>query len=302
MEQSSQIVARARSFKPNIFVQRGLFFWVTALMTMIATGSVATIFIYLISESMPILKELGWAFVFGNEWYAGEVYGALPMIYGSLLVTSLALIIVLPFAIGGAIFTAEFLSRRPRLLVKSVMELLAGVPGIIYGLIGIAILAPFVQRIFGLIDGSAIVTAGILLAIMILPTIMSLSEDALSAVPGEYRDAGLGLGLTKVETVFRVVFPNAIPGIAGAIFLGLGRAMGETIAVMLVIGGLDKIPQPWFDIFSPGQSIPSKLGREAAEALGSGVHWSALMGLGLILFIIVMATTLIGNMFLRRAN
>ena len=181
------------------------------------------------------------------------------------------------------------------------MELLAGVPGIIYGLIGVACLAPWIKDIFNLIDGSAIVTAGILLAVMILPTIMTLSEDAMRAVPGEYRDAALGLGLTQVETVFRVVFPHALPGIAGAVFLGLGRAMGETIAVMLVIGGLDRIPQPWFDIFSPGQSIPSKLGREAAEALGYGMHWSALMGLGLTLFLMVMVFTLVGNIFLRRA-
>ena len=302
MEQSSGYLIKKRSFKPDIFSNRGTFFWVSALMAMIATGSVAIIFIYLVSESLPIFQEMGWAFLFGNEWYAGEVYGALPMVYGSLMVTSIALIIALPFAIGGAIFTAEFLPSRPRLIVKSVMELLAGVPGIIYGLIGIAILAPIIQKIFGLIDGSSLVTAGILLAIMILPTIMSLSEDAMRAVPGEYRDTGLGLGLSKVEIVFRVVFPNALPGIVGAVLLGLGRAMGETIAVMLVIGGIDRIPQPWFDIFSPGQNIPSKLGREAAEALGSGLHWSALISLGLTLFIIVTSTTLIGNLFLRRAH
>jgi phosphate transport system permease protein len=221
MEQTSAYITKKRSFIPDLFTERGTFFWVTALMAMITAGSVVTIFIFLVSESLPILKETGWAFLFGNEWYAGEVYGVLPIVYGSLIVTSIALIIALPFAIGGAIFTAEFLPRRLRLLVKSIMELLAGVPGIIYGLIGISILAPLIQNIFGLIDGSSMVTAGILLAIMILPTIMSLSEDAMRAVSGEYRDAGLSLGLTKIELVFRVVLPKALPGIAGLFYLAL---------------------------------------------------------------------------------
>jgi len=129
---------------------------------------------------------------------------------------------------------------------------------------------------------------------------MTLAEDAIRAVPGEYRDAALGLGLTRWETVAHAVLPRALPGIAGAVFLGLGRAMGETIAVMLVIGGLDRIPVPWHDVLQPGQSIPSKLGREAAEALGSGLHWSALMSLGLVLFILVMTVTWLGTALIRR--
>ena len=137
---------------------------------------------------------------------------------------------------------------------------------------------------------------------MVFPTILTVSEDALHAVPAKYRDAALGLGLTRWQTVQSAVLPRALPGIAGAVFLGLGRAMGETIAVMLVIGGLDKIPDPWFDVFSPAQSIPSKLGREAAEALGTDLHWSALMALGLVLFAIVLALTGIGNLFLKRVR
>lgn len=291
-----------RPFKPKVFSCDGAMFWVTALMALVAVGSMVTIVVYIIHESLPILNEQGRSFFTGRDWYVGETYGALPMVYGSFMVTGLALALVLPFALGSAVFTAEFLSRRVRLLVKSAMELLAGVPGIIYGLIGIAVLAPWVRDTFGIVDGNTIATAAILLAVMILPTIMTLSEDALRAVPGEYRDTALSLGLTKVETVFRVVFPYALPGIAGAVFLGMGRAMGETVAVMLVIGGIDRIPHPWFNLFSSGQSIPSKLGREAAEALGYGLHWSALMGLGLVLFLMVMSFTLAGNLFLRRVR
>jgi len=153
-----------------------------------------------------------------------------------------------------------------------------------------------------LIDGNGILTAGILLAIMILPTIMTLAEDALRAVPREYRETAWSLGLTPITTVFHVVAPRAFPGIVGAVFLGLGRAMGETIAVMLVIGGLDRIPQPWYNLTAPAQSIPTKLGREAAEAMGSDLHWSALIGLSLILFLMVMSLALVGNLFLRRAR
>lgn len=271
-------------------------------MTLISLVCVAGLFFFLVIESLPILTEHNWSFLLGQDWWAGEVYGALPMIYGSLMVTGVALLLVLPLAIGGAVFTSEFLSAKKRLWVKAMMELFAGIPGIIYGLLGVALLSGWVKDSFGLIDGNTILTAGLLLGIMILPTILTLSEDALHSVPGQYRDTSLSLGLTKLQMINNAVIPEALPGIAGAIFLGLGRAMGETIAVMLVIGGLDKIAEPWYDLFQPAQSIASKLGREAAEAIGSGQQWSALMALGLILFLMVMFLTLMGNFFLKRVR
>jgi phosphate ABC transporter permease protein PstC len=269
--------------------------WITAGMALVALLCISSLFLYLVIESIPILKNQGLQFFTGRSWWPGEVYGALPMIFGSLMVTGLALIFVLPFALGAAILTSEFLSSRSRLWVKAMMELLAGIPGIIYGLIGVSLLAPWVRNAFNLIDGNTLLTAGILLAVMILPTIMTLAEDSLHGVPGEFRQSALSLGMTRWQMVRAAVLPNALPGIAGAVFLGLGRAMGETIAVMLVIGGLDRIPVPWFDIFSPGQSIASKLGREAAESIGSGLHWNALIGLGLVLFLLVLALTWMGN-------
>ncbi|KMP12534.1 hypothetical protein UR09_00240 [Candidatus Nitromaritima sp. SCGC AAA799-A02] len=286
----------------NRFDRTDLFRWITASMAMLSAACVGALFFFLVRESVPVFASEGTGFLTRSDWWAGESYGALAMIFGSFMVTGLALLFVLPFALGGAVFTSEFVSPRKRLIVKSVMELLAGVPGIVYGLLGVSVLALWVKDGFALIDGNTLFTAGLLLGIMILPTVLTLSEDALRAVPGEYRDSALALGLTRVETVWRSVIPQAIPGIAGAVFLGLGRAMGETIAVMLVIGGLDKIPAPWFDVFQPGQSIPSKLGREAAEAIGSELHWNALMGMGLALFLIVMALTLTGHLFLRRAG
>lgn len=285
-----------------LFAERGPAFWWTGFTALIASGTIFILFVSLVVESIPVFKNEGISFLWGTDWFAGEAYGALPMIFGSLMVTGIAVVLVLPFALGSAILTSEFLNGRLRLLIKAAMELLAGVPGIIYGLMGIALLTVWVRDEFGLIDGNTLLTAGILLAVMILPTVMTLAEDALRSVPGEFRDTALSLGLTRMEMVLKVIVPQALPGLAGAVFLGVGRAMGETIAVMLVIGGIDRIPQPWFDLFAPGQSIPSKIGREAAEALGFGVQWSALIALGLILFVMVMMLTSAGNLLLRRAR
>jgi phosphate transport system permease protein len=288
--------------KSYMFPERGPAFWWTGFTALVASGTIFILFVSLVIESMPVFKAEGLSFLWGTDWFAGEAYGALPMIFGSLMVTGLAVILVLPFALGSAILTSEFLGGRLRLMVKAAMELLAGVPGIIYGLMGIALLTVWVRDVFGLIDGNTLLTAGLLLAVMILPTVMTLSEDALRAVSGEFRDTALSLGLTRMEMVLKVVVPQALPGLAGAVFLGLGRAMGETIAVMLVIGGIDRIPQPWFNLFAPGQSIPSKIGREAAEALGFDLQWSALIALGLVLFMMVMTLTFAGNLLLRKAR
>jgi phosphate transport system permease protein len=286
----------------SMFHEKGPVFWWTGLAGVLAAGTIVILFASLVIESVPVFKVEGISFLWGEGWFAGENYGALPMMFGSLAVTGLAVVMVLPFALGSAILTSEFLTGRSRLMVKAAMELLAGVPGIIYGLMGIALLTVWVRDVFGLIDGNTLFTAGLLLAVMILPTVMTLSEDALRSVPGELRDTALSLGLTRMETVTKVVVPQALPGLAGAVFLGIGRAMGETIAVMLVIGGIDRIPQPWFNLFAPGQSIPSKIGREAAEALAFDVQWSALIALGLVLFLMVMMLTLAGNVLLRKAR
>ncbi len=251
---------------------------------------------FLLAESLPVLREEGLSFITGQVWYvAGDIYGALPMIYGTLAVTLLALIIALPLGIGSAVITSEILTGRTRHIVKSLMEMLAAIPGVVYGLIGIALLTTSVRDLFGLMDGNTIFTAGLLLGIMILPTIMTLSDDAMRSLPGELRAQGRVLGLSHGQTIRRVVLPGSIKGITGAVLLGVSRAMGETISVMLVIGSLDRLPTPIYNVFTSGQSITSKLGREGAEGLGLGLQWSALAGLGLMLFISVMALTFTGN-------
>jgi len=263
----------------------------------LTVGLSGIILVFLLIESLPVLLHEGLGFITGTEWYvAGDVYGALPMIYGTFIVTAIAMSFALPLALGSAVITSEVLSGRPRLLLKTLMELLAAIPGVVYGLIGIVIVTTFVKNTFGLIDGNTILTAGILLGVMILPTIMTLSDDAMRSVPGELRRQARALGLTRGETITRVVLPGALKGIVGAAVLGMSRAMGETIAVMLVIGSMDRLPRPLYNVLTSGQTITSKLGREGAEALGMGLNWSALAGLALILFLSVMALTFTGNL------
>ncbi len=281
------------------FADIDFFHCVTFVMALLSMALGIGIVAYLFWEGGPFIWNQGTQFLLGLDWFPGEDYGAAPMIFGSAAVTLMALIFSTPLALASAIYTAEFLDPRRRLTVKAIMEILAGVPGIVYGLLGVSLLSVWVRDVFNLLDGYTLFSASILLAIMILPTIMTLSEDAINSTPAEHRQAASGLGLTKLEILFSVALPHAAPGIAGAILLAIGRAMGETIAVMLVIGGLDRIPEPWFDVFSSGQSIASKLGREAAETLGSGEHWSALMALALILFFLVIFLTAFGNWLIK---
>ncbi len=273
------------------------------LAVLISTVSVLAIFVFVLKDSTMIFQKEGLGFVFGREWNVGkDIYGALPMIVGTTLVTAIALILSLPIALGSAIYTALILKHRQRLVVKSLMELLAGIPSILYGLLGVAILSTFIGDSFDLQTGRTILTAGILLAVMILPTIMTFSEDALRSVPEEYSESALGLGLTRSEMILSGVLPIAIPGIIGAVLLGVGRAIGETMAVMLVIGSIDRIPSPLYNVLVPAQTITTKLGRETAESAIGSMHWSALMGLGLILLVMVMIIFSISNIFIGKTE
>ena len=279
----------------SLFSRERALNFISLLAFAISIGVGVAIFIFLIKDSMPIFRYQGLGFLTGTSWRPHQSYGAIPMIYGTLLVTALAVCFSLPLGLGSAIVTSEVLSGRLRLFVKSIIELLAGVPGIVYGLLGIFILAPIIKQVFGLIDGNSIFTAGIILSIMILPTLMTLSDNALRSVPKEYREQAASLGLSRRETILYAVFPIARKGIVAALLLSLSRAMAETVAVMMVIGSIDKMPRPFYNVLTPAQTITSKLGREAADALGVGLHWNALVGLALILFIMVMGVTIIAD-------
>ena len=232
------------------------------------------IFFVLLVYSWDAITGQGWS-LFTFNWHpATGQYGILSMLYGSCIVTLIALVLAVPVGLLTALYIAEILPNQYRIIIKSILELLAGIPSILYGLIGVAFVSTWLEQWLLLSSGRTILTAGLLLAIMILPTLITLSEDAFHNVPDQYRETARGLGLYRYEIILRCVLPMAKPDIVSAILLALGRALGETMAVMLVIGGIDKIPQPVFNLLMPGQTITSKLGREMEEAAFGSLHFS----------------------------
>lgn len=265
--------------------------------TMISAAMILVIMVFLAINSWEAIAKVGWQF-FTLEWNPSkEKFGILPMIYGSAAVTLIALVIAIPLGLLTAIFTSEILPSKYRLYVKSILELLSGIPSIIYGLIGVVFLGVWMEKLFDLQSGRTILTAGLLLAIMVLPTIIALSDEALHNVPQKYREAAGSLGLTHYEIVKSAVLPAARSDILGAVLLALGRALGETMAVMLVIGSIDKIPRSLFNFLAPGQTITSKLGREIAETAFGSLHFSAMICMALILLVIGLLLTTIALMY-----
>jgi phosphate transport system permease protein len=280
----------------------------TAFTVLALLGSIA-LFVVL---SMPVWRHEGLGYLTGTTWYfRDERFGSLPMFYGTAAVAAIALLLAGPMGIGAAVFTAEFLPPRLRLLVKLLIELLAGIPSVVYGLLGILFLRNYVYngfRAVGLdpLSGDSLLTAGLLLAVMVLPTVMTLADDALRAVPAAQRQAARGLGLTRTQAVVSVALPQARKGLIAAVLLAFGRALGEMIAVFLVVGRQDnRWPAVAFadgplaavgeTLVNAGQTLSSKLGgAETNIAYGDPLHWAAIVGLGLILMATVAVVTLVG--------
>ncbi len=284
---------------------RGASYGFTAL-TMAFLIGIIGLFLW---QSLPVWQHAGASYITGERWYfRNEEFGALPMIYGTFVVSLVALMLAAPIGIGTALFTSEVLSKRLRLPVKAAVELLAGVPSVVYGLLGILFLRNWVYdglENFDLLSGDTLLTAGILLGIMILPTVMTLSDDALMSVPSTQRFAARGLGLTRAETAISVGFAQSWRGMVTALLLALGRALGETIAVFLVVGRRDNaLPESFFSLrplIEAGQTLTSKLGgSETNIAYGDPLHWAAIVGLGLFLLIMVAILTWIAGRVMRR--
>lgn len=272
------------------------------LSTLISTSLVFLILILLLIQSWEAISNPS-ANLFSTKWapYEGR-FGILPMLYGTSVVTFIALVIAVPLGIITSVFLAEILPQRSRYAIKSVLELLAGIPSIIYGLIGVAFFSIWIQDLFELQTGRTLLTAGVLLAIMILPTIITLTDDAFRSIPDKYREASNSLGLYGYETIKHTLLPIAKPSIIGAVLLALGRALGETMAVMLVIGSIDQISSPFFNWLVPGQTVTSKLGREIAETAFGSVHFSALIFMGFILLAIVLIFTLVAEYYSNKSQ
>lgn len=258
---------------------------------------VGAIIVMMTNNSMPTIREFGFSFLTSSEWNpsAGR-FGALPFIYGTVVSSLIAVIISVPISLGVAVFLTEQASPRIARPIAFLVELLAAIPSVVYGLWGIFVLAPFVRENLGWflqtylgfiplfqgrLTGIGMLTGGIILAIMITPIITAVIRDVLEAVPTVQREAALALGATKWETT-QIVLSNAASGIAGAIVLGLGRALGETMAVTMVIGN---VPQITAKLFEPGYTIASVLAANFAEARDP-LYFSALIEIGLILFLV----------------
>ena len=255
---------------------------------------VITLFIF--TEGTPVMFRYGLQkFLFNLDWFPLEkTYGLLPMIIGSLFVTAGALVIGVPFGLSCAIILTEFSSRRLRRFLKPVIELLAGIPSVVYGFIGVVILVPFIRDNLGG-PGLSVLAASIILGIMILPTIISISIDSLEAVPRSYREGSIALGATRWQTTRMVMFPAAKSGIIASIILGMGRAIGETMAVIMIAGNAAAIPRSLLD---PVRTLTSNIALEMGYAAGE--HREALFATGVILFIIIMVLNTIANLTSKR--
>ncbi|MDX8390151.1 MAG: phosphate ABC transporter permease subunit PstC [Mariprofundaceae bacterium] len=239
---------------------------------------------FLMQASWPFFSEHGLGVVFLAEWYPYEsLFGLLPAIVGTAWAILIALVIAIPTGIAAAILSTEILSGIWREIIHVGMELLAGIPSVVYGLLGLWVLLPWLQSTFNLLTGHSLLAAGLLLSVMVLPSIMVMSQDALFKVPTSQRHAAASLGMDWPSTLWYVLLPQAWPGIRSGIMLATGRALGETMAVMLVVGSIDRLPEPWYNLLEPAQTLTSRIGREMAEASFGSIHFSALMACGLVL-------------------
>jgi len=268
-------------------------FFLIALVSIFVLG---LIIISLFREGLPIFKLVSLkGFLFGREWYPTSdpaSFGIFPLIVGSLIVTFFAILMAVPLGVLSAIYIAEIAPASIKELLKSIIELLAGIPSVVLGFFGMVIIAPWLQETFDLPTGLNIINASVILAIMAIPTISSISEDALYAVPNEFKEASYALGATRYETIVKVILPAALSGISTAIMLGIARAIGETMVVLMVAGGAAAIPQSIFDSVRP---MPASIAAEMGEAPFGGAHYHALFAIGIVLFFLTLAFNLIAD-------
>ncbi|GAB7016437.1 phosphate ABC transporter permease PstA [Methanogenium cariaci] len=271
-----------------------------------AFGALSVFFIlaFLVKDGLPIFATVTpGEFLFGAVWNptgALPAYGTLPLWVGTILVTIGAMVIAAPLGIACAIVIAELASPRVKAIVKPAIELLAGIPSVVYGFFGLIVLTDLIRVNFSIPTGETWLAGSVLLGIMALPTIISVSEDAISAVPKEYREGSLGLGATRWQTISQVVVPAALSGITAALILGIGRAVGETMAVLMVTGNAPIIPDPLYDVLSPIRTLTGTLGIEMGETAIGSTHYHALFGVALLLLLITLVVNLSAMQVLRR--
>ena len=269
------------------------------LLGLITVGCVLLITVYLVISGIPAIKEIGVSdFLFGKEWAstaAQPEYGILPFILTSIYGTAGAIVIGVPIGFMTAVYLSKMASPKVKSAMQTAVSLLAGIPSVVYGLVGMLVLVPGIRKVFNVPDGASLLAAIIVLAIMILPSIIKMSVTALDAVPKEYEDASLALGATPVETYFKVSVPAAKSGIAAAVVLGVGRAIGEAMAVMMVAGNVPNMPD---SLFQSVRFLTTAVSSEMSYS--SGLQRQALFSIALVLFLFIMLINVTLNFFLKR--
>lgn len=268
------------------------------LCALIAVLGVILITFFIVKEGWPVIQKVGFFnFILGKQWApTQQIYGIFPMILGSVYATIGALILGVPIGIGCAVFLAEIAKPRIANLIRPGIELLAGIPSVVYGLYGLVVIVPIIRKIFNN-QGFSILAGSIILAIMILPTIINISESAIRSVPREYKEASLALGGSHWQAIFKVVVPAARSGIMSGIILGMGRAIGETMAIIMITGNSTLIPE---SILSPIRTLTGNIGIEMGYA--SGEHQQALFATGVILFIFIMILNVVANLIPKKVG
>jgi phosphate transport system permease protein len=291
----SGVAERRRSFEA---VVETAIEWLIRLCGVSAILFVFGIFFFVFREGVGILGELDLIqFFFSTEWYptsqSNVRYGVLALIAGTFSVTALAMVIAVPFGLGAAIFVSEFCGKRIKEVLKIVIELLAAIPSVVWGFIGISVMNPLIQDLFHVPVGLNMLNGALLLALMSVPIMVSIGEDALKAVPDSYREAALALGATRWQLVYRVLVPAAKNGLLAAVLLGVGRAVGETMAVLMATGHAVNIPTTPFD---PVRTLTATIAAELGEASVGSAHYRVLFVIGILLFTITFIVNLIADL------
>jgi len=262
---------------------------------------VALIFLFLLREGLAVFKTVGpFKFLMGKSWYPisePPQLGILPLILGSLLVTLGAAIISIPIGVGCAIYIAEIAPAKIKEILKAGIELLAAIPSVVLGFIGMVTLVPLVKSLFHLPTGLTALSGSIMLAFMAMPTIVSIAEDALYSIPKNYKEGAFALGATHWQTIWRVMLPAASSGIVAAVMLGIGRVIGETMAVMMITGNAAVIPH---SILAPVRTLTATIAAEMGEAVVGSEHYFALFAIGIVLFIISFMINVTADIFLHK--
>jgi phosphate ABC transporter permease protein PstC len=259
------------------------------------------IMLFILDGGLPLFNKVGVAdFLFGNKWIPAKgLFGASQFIIAALLVTIGAVMIAVPLGISCAIFLAEIAPSWAKRIVRPAIELLAGIPSIIYGVFALVVIVNLVKISFSLASGETILAASMVLAIMILPIIISISQDSIESVPRLYKEGSYALGATDWQTIHRVIVPAAGPGIIAGIILAMGRAIGETMAVVLVIGNVEKMPS---SLLSPGETLTSAILLEMGEAVVQSTHYNALFCLGIVPFVLVLLLSILSSRLITKSK